>query len=203
MRRLYWLFPLAIAAWAAFALAARAGDREDCNSSNDEVKILGCSAVIEAGKDKKNIAKAHYNRGNAYQRKGERALAIADYGKAISLNPKDAEVYHMRGNVYFDRGDYARTLADYDKAIAIKPRKAGTYYNRGNVYFNQGNYEFAIADFGKAIALKPDDASAYCNRGAAYEKLGNNQKAAADFRKALALRPGYEPAAKGLNRVGE
>lgn len=205
MRRLYWLFPLAIAACAVFALAARAGDREDCNSSNDEVKILGCSAVIEAGEDSvKDTAKAHYNRGNAYKRKGERALAIADYSKAISLNPKFAEAYHMRGNVYSDRGDYARAIPDYEKTIALRPKKAAaSYYNRGNVYFNQGKYEFAIADYGKAIALMPKDADAYCNRGVAYEELGNNQKAAADYRKALALRPGHELAAKGLNRVGE
>src|SRR5688500_4663496 len=118
MRRLYWLFPLAIAAWAAFALAARANDWPACENSDPDVSIAGCSAIIEAGKDsKKNIATAHYNRGNAYQAKGERALAITDYSRAMSLNPKHAKAYHMRGNVYYDRGDYARTIADYDKAI--------------------------------------------------------------------------------------
>ena len=41
-------------------------------------------------------AVAYFNRGIAYQAKGERDRAIADYDKAIALNPKYANAYYNR-----------------------------------------------------------------------------------------------------------
>ena len=37
--------------------------------------------------------KAYYNRGIAYDSKGEHDRAIADYGEAIRLEPKDPKAY--------------------------------------------------------------------------------------------------------------
>ena len=47
--------------------------------------------------DQLTLAKAYYNRGNAYSKKGEYERAIDDYAKAIQLKPNDANVYYNRG----------------------------------------------------------------------------------------------------------
>jgi len=39
----------------------------------------------------------YYNRGVAYHKKGLFDEAIADYTRAIEINPEDAEAYHNRG----------------------------------------------------------------------------------------------------------
>ena len=60
-------------------------------------------------------------------------VPLADYTKAIELNPNNAEVYYNRGGVYRGKGDYDCALADYTKAIELNPNDAEIYNNRGIV----------------------------------------------------------------------
>lgn len=41
-------------------------------------------------------ALAYYNRGLAYQNKGQYDRAISDYNKAIEIDPGDAKVYYSK-----------------------------------------------------------------------------------------------------------
>ena len=49
-----------------------------------------------------------YSRGNDYYRKGEYDRAIANYAKAIALNPNDAISYNNRGLAYGRKGEVDR-----------------------------------------------------------------------------------------------
>lgn len=44
------------------------------------------------------VATAYYNRANAYARQREHPAALADYAKAIELEPALAAAYYIRGN---------------------------------------------------------------------------------------------------------
>ena len=44
---------------------------------------------------------AYYNRGNAYSDKGDYDRAIADYTRAIEIEPDDSCVYYTRGDAYY------------------------------------------------------------------------------------------------------
>ncbi len=59
--------------------------------------------------------------------------AIADFDRAIRLNPEYATAFNNRGiayqNNYFDRA-----IADYDEAIRINPEYATAFTNRGNAW---------------------------------------------------------------------
>ena len=59
--------------------------------------------------------------------------AIADYDKAIELNPTYASALNNRGLAYFNNGQKERAIADYDAAIKIEP-DAVRLNNRGNAY---------------------------------------------------------------------
>ena len=50
-------------------------------------------------------------------KKGDYDRAIADYNKALELDPKDATAYNNRGYAYRQKGDYDKAIADYDKAL--------------------------------------------------------------------------------------
>ena len=58
--------------------------------------------------------------------------AIADYDKAIELNPKDADTYYNRGAAKNHLKQHKEAIADYDKAIELDPKDADAYYNRGS-----------------------------------------------------------------------
>ncbi|MEL7079523.1 MAG: tetratricopeptide repeat protein, partial [Cyanobacteria bacterium J06582_2] len=135
-----------------------------------------------------------FKRGLDKQNEEDTLGAIADYSKAIELNPDLAEAYVNRGNAYLNLGEYQEAIADYNKAIELNPGDADAYINRGNAYLNLEEYQEAIIYFNKAIELNPNypnSALAYFNRGNAYGNLGEYQKAITDYNQAIELNSNY------------
>jgi len=99
--------------------------------------------------------RTHLDHGWACLDKGKYDDAIADFDKAIALDPNDAAAYGNRGNAYYSKGEVDRAIADYTKAIALDPNFADAYTNRGVVYYEKGNKEQTIADFRKVLAIDP------------------------------------------------
>jgi tetratricopeptide (TPR) repeat protein len=112
------LSPLLVAAnLMLVSAAALADDKSDClDSSDHDLRIKGCSAIIE--RDPKDVV-SYYNRGAAHGLKGDVDRAIADYTKAIVLNPNYAPAYNSRGRAYASKGDYIRAVDDVTKAGEI------------------------------------------------------------------------------------
>jgi len=80
---------------------------------------------------------------------------IADFTKAIALNPEDAWAIFFRGMAFEAKGEFDIAIADYDKLIALKPKNANTYIVRGLAYADWGEDDRAIADFHKALEIDP------------------------------------------------
>ena len=115
--------------------------------------------------------------------------ALADFNKAIELNPQYAWAYGQRGETYRLLKEYEKAFADLNKAIELNPQDAWAYALRGETYRLLKGYDKALADFSKAIELDPQDAWAYGSRGQAYQGEKEYDKALADFNKAIELDP--------------
>ena len=57
------------------------------------------------------------NRGIAFLKKGDHDKALADFNKAIELDPNNALAYSNRGKALSKKGNDDKALADYNKAI--------------------------------------------------------------------------------------
>ena len=55
-------------------------------------------------------------------RDGDLSRAIADYDRAIQLNPAFADAYNNRGAAFRGKGDLDRAIADYRAALRVNPR---------------------------------------------------------------------------------
>jgi len=206
-------WPLVFVLALALSTTGAWADRySDCGEGkNIDRQIRGCTQIIEGGEQEpqKNKANAHVYRALAYFVRGDFDLAIADYDKAIALNPNNAAAYNNRAVIYHEKGEYDRSIADLTKAITIDPSKV-YFINRGSVYSGMGQVERAIADYtmamdlnpNDAIALDANDAAAYNYRGVAHVMKGNKEQAIADFRKALEIDPSLQPAKEQLERLG-
>ena len=134
-----------------------------------------------------NNPSVHIEKGVAHYESKEYDQAIAEYSKAIEINPNYADAYYNRGLVYDDLKEYSQAIADYSKAIEINPNYADAYYNRGLIHYNLKEYDQAIADYSQAIEINPNYANAHYNRGLVYDNLEEYEQAILDIEKASEL----------------
>ena len=123
-------------AMAAPAFGASQRDHADCNALDPDRNIVGCTRIIEDSSERDRIRAIAYvgrglawsakgegdhpsyynNRGNAWHARGDDDRALADYDKAIRLNPKNAAYYNNRRDAWLAKGDLARAIADANEA---------------------------------------------------------------------------------------
>jgi tetratricopeptide (TPR) repeat protein len=129
------------------------------------------------------------NRGIEKGKKGDLDGAIADFNRAIELNPKDDAPYYNRAQARRLKKDAAGAIADYTRAIELGSQNPAAYNNRGNARSENNDRDGAIADYTRAIELQPNYARAYYNRAVTKKDKGDTAGAAADFKHAQKLDP--------------
>jgi tetratricopeptide (TPR) repeat protein len=151
------------------------------------INIAFCSlACVPASREEvANVV----NRGVEYFKQGQDNKAIAEYNKAIRLNPNFAEPYFNRGAIYASRGNYHQAIADNSRAIALNPNIALAYANRATSYAHIGKYEQALSDINRSIELGLNDAEVYCDRGVIYGEYKEYVQAICDFNLSINLSP--------------
>ncbi len=107
------------------------------------------------------------NRANANFVMGEYDAAIADYNKAVELNPKEPTIYFSRALAHFNNKSFNPAIADFDKVIELDPKEAMAYFKRGAALEKVGNFEKALSDYQKAVELDADNEPAK----AAFQRL--------------------------------
>ncbi len=155
------------------------------------IAILACP-LSGCGKKKGPADAAAVAKAMEYAQKGQGNEAIAEFTRAIQLNPENAKSYNNRGQIYSAMSNAELAMADFNKAIEVDPQLIMAYYNRGIIKEANGNINEALDDYSMAIQLGPENAHVIYNaRGLAYAKKGNFIQCIQDCTKALDLNPGY------------
>jgi formylglycine-generating enzyme required for sulfatase activity/Flp pilus assembly protein TadD len=151
---------------------------------------LGCRVVAV----KKKIDNTYDNRGLAKYHKGDYDGAIADFTRAIEIDPRDATAYANRGGAKWSKRDLDGAISDCTKAIEINPRSAAAYTNRGGAKWSKNDFDGAIVDCTRAIEIDPSYAEAYYHRGLAKRRKDDVNGAIADYTKAIEIDPRFASA---------
>jgi tetratricopeptide (TPR) repeat protein len=130
-----------------------------------------------------------YARGLAHDVLGNYDGAIADFDKALQLDPRRAAIYASRGNAYEAKNDYEHAIANFDRAIQLEPNRKRAYLDRARLFSSKKDWENSIADYDMAIQIDPEWAIAYLLRANDYYSKGDSARALADYNKAIQLDP--------------
>lgn len=79
--------------------------------------------------------------------------AMADFDKALRMNPRLIYAWFDKGNIYYEARDYTAAVQCYTEALSINPDFGQAYFNRALCYLNMGNRRQAFADLSKAGEL--------------------------------------------------
>jgi serine/threonine-protein kinase len=153
-------------------------------------------------------ATAVYNNiGRALHAKGCVEEAIAEYQKAIEIDPKFAPARVNLGQILSnDKHDYDGAIAYYKKALELDFDDAVAHFDLGIALKGKGQLEDALAEYQKAIALDPRLADPHGGLGAILYLKHDYDGAIAEFQQAIKLAPedakGYHSLGLALNRKG-
>jgi tetratricopeptide (TPR) repeat protein len=151
--------------------------------------LAGDAEPIEMEEATTMTAADHLKRGLGFGQQGDYDKALAEFSRAVELNPSYARAHYWRGVVLERIGDHARALMEFHQAIALDAERADAYIGRGDAYRQLGDYRMAILEYNAGIRRDPSLAIAYHNRGVAHEALGDLQQALGDYDKAVELDP--------------
>jgi tetratricopeptide (TPR) repeat protein/spermidine synthase len=142
----------------------------------------------------RNVSKRagrHYDSGMTLLGQEKLREAIAEFDRAIGIDPELAEGYFGRGQSYEELDMLLPAIRDYNQVIRLSPGIAEVYFSRGHAWETLAQFRLAIPDYDRAIHLDPEYGLAYHNRGTTYGSLGQLSLAIQDFDQAIRLDPEY------------
>ena len=133
-------------------------------------------------------ASALFRRATAERGLGLTDRALADFDKAIGLDPNNHQAYLGRGALLAQRTrDYRRAIGDFDRTLQLEPRNLTALIARGDAYSQVGEFPRAFEDLDRAVALEPKHTHPLVVRGLVHSREGKPQLAMQDYDAALKL----------------
>jgi protein O-mannosyl-transferase len=132
---------------------------------------------------------ARNNLGNALVAQGRFGEAMAQFQRALKIDPNDADAVYNLGNSLAQQGNFEAAGEQLQHALQINPGNAMAAYDLGNVRARQGRFEEAMAQFERALKIDPGLTKAHYNMGSLLTQQGQLNKAIAHFRQVMHLAP--------------
>lgn len=126
-------------------------------------------------------------RGKVRQSQRNPAGAIADFSKAVELDPRNPDRYGDRANAYMQSGQLDLARADLDKALGLKPDSAELLRDRAMLRFSQKDKAGALADADAAARLIPPTSLESLVIAEMFEELGQPSRAIPIYTAAIAV----------------
>lgn len=139
-----------------------------------------------------NDPTGYFHTGSFLSQAGRLDEAIAEFDRALAVNPWFLPALNNRANMRSRRGDVDGAIKDLTRAIDAHPDDPSSvdlYSNRAIYRQKKEDIAGAIDDLGHAIRLRPDDADKYRRRGQMKIRLKDYDGGLADLDDSLKLKP--------------
>src|SRR5262249_36171714 len=119
------------------------------------------------------------------------ADAIADYSRALEINPQFFTAYVSRANARHHMRDQ-EAIVDYHAAFRINPHGAAAEIIRILILNYQEDGDLVFENCRKHLRIYPDDIVAFARRGLTFSLLSKEAEAARDFQEILRRSPEWK-----------
>ena len=126
-------------------------------------------------------------------KKGQIEAAIAEWMKALELDPRDANLHNYIGAALMQEGKFDEAILHLQKALVANPDADESHGNMGLALMQEGKLEEASAHLQKALDINPANARAHFNLGYALYTAGKTPQALAEWRIGLRIEPDSVP----------
>jgi len=140
-------------------------------------------------------------RANTLVKEGKYDLALAEFEKAIEINPKLTVAYMGAGDIYRQKGDYPSAERNYGAAAKLEPNNFGAQYLHGLSLQLLNRLSEAVRAYLRALDIRPDDFNANLNLGTAYLQLGEPGEGLSFAKRAVDLDPKSGPGRTNLGAI--
>jgi len=120
--------------------------------------IRSCTAIIQSHQfdNRADVLFLGYVfRAAAFGGYQQTDLAIADFDKAVALQPTNIDARYNRAVALERKGEFDQALVDLAKVVEARPNDLNGLYERGYVYLKKGEYDRAIDDFDQVLHIDP------------------------------------------------
>lgn len=147
-------------------------------------------------------AQGYAAQGQVLARSGKADEAMAQFEKALAIDPYNVQALSGRGLIHQGEKRHAEAIEDFTAVHGLVPQRADPLVARATSYLALDKIKDAATDLDEAVQSEPNNGHAWSMRGLVYERLGDRKQAAASYNRALAIRPRDDAARNGLSRVG-
>jgi tetratricopeptide (TPR) repeat protein len=137
----------------------------------------------------------YHERGVRLAETGADAKALADFQRALEMQP-NAERYYRCGLILSRQGQFYEALEQLNGALERDPDHDAAKAERAMVYANIERYDLAMRDLAVLINDRPANYIAWANRAAIHARRGFWPEVVGDATRAIKLNPDYAPAYK-------
>lgn len=176
-------------------LAALLAQAQAALDRNDFAAAIPLLEKISAAKPMDALP--YFELGFAYSGLKKNSEAIAEYQRAISLNPNLAPAHLNLGIALLD-SDPSAAAQSFERAAQLLPKQARPIYLMAEALERSGKRTQAIEQYRAAAALAPQDDMILFALGRALLADGKSADAESDFRWLLVLKPDSAPGQLGL-----
>ena len=159
---------------------------------HDAEAIADLTSVIDSNKLRTRQSLMYLSRGIAFSHQDKYREAIADLTNAITIDPKNQQLWLTRGSLYQRNKNPGRAIEDFTKGMQLDPAGPNVAHflsARADVYSQTGKSDLAFKDLSRAVKLRPQDPNGFMNRAAEYIKAKDWKNAIEDLDKVIDLAP--------------
>ncbi len=127
-------------------------------------------------------------------RKGDYAAALAEWRKAVDIEPEDGKARYHLAYALDQQGQLDEAVVQYRKAVQFDPKNAAAYSSLAIALRRTGKLQDSIESGKKSLEIDPKNPVAEGNLAAALIEAGRTDEALGHINKALELDPEFADA---------